>query len=70
MSTTERSPGKLGKLAVLACAAGILGSSLAGCSPGMGRADVSPEVQAKAKENFKKRTSDSAEKPKGRKTTR
>jgi hypothetical protein len=70
MSTTERSPRTLGKLAALACAAAILGSSLHGCSPGMGRADVSPEVQAKAKENFKKRFADSGEKTKGRKTAR
>jgi hypothetical protein len=55
MSTTGRSPGKLGKLAVLACAAGLLGSSLTGCSRGAGAGALSAEDQARAKAAYKKK---------------
>jgi hypothetical protein len=67
MSSAERSPGKMGKLAVLTCVAGILGSSLTGCSGG-GVADLSPEAQAKAKEAFKKKSENYGRK--GGKTSR
>ena len=52
MSSPDRSPRKLGKLAVLACAAAILGSSLTGCSRGAGAGAFSPEDQAKMKASF------------------
>jgi hypothetical protein len=55
MSLVERSHGKLGKLAALACAAGILGSSLTGCSRGVGASPLSAEDQAKAKAAYKKK---------------
>jgi hypothetical protein len=45
----------LGKLAALACAAGILGSSLAGCSRGVGAGPLSAEDRAKMKAAFKKK---------------
>ena len=52
MCSPKRSPRILGMLVLLACLAGVLGFSVPGCS---GNATVSPEAQAKAKENFKKR---------------
>jgi hypothetical protein len=57
-SAAERSPGKLGTLVALACLAGVLGSSVAGCSRSEGHADSSPEAQIKAKESFKKKFQD------------
>jgi hypothetical protein len=67
MSSHRRSPRILETFVVLACLAGVMGFSVAGCS---GNATVSPEAQAKAKENFKKRFGNSGEKTKVRKTTR
>jgi hypothetical protein len=58
----------LGRLVLLACLAGVLGFSAAGCSGGAGDATVSPE--AKAKENFKKRFGNFGEKKQDRKTSR
>ena len=55
ISAAGRSVGKLGRLVVLACLSGIMGSSLSGCSRGEGHADTSPDAQAKAKETFKKK---------------
>lgn len=55
MSTARRSPRPRCKLAALACAAGILGSCLAGCSGG-GATTLSPEGQARAKAAFKKKS--------------
>jgi anti-sigma factor RsiW len=69
-SSGSKSPGKLRTLVVLACLAGVLGSSVSGCSRVCGNADVSPEAQAKAKENFKKRFGGSGEKTKDRMTSR
>jgi hypothetical protein len=45
----------MGQLAVVACAAGILGSSLAGCSPGAGAGALSSEDQARVKASFQKK---------------
>jgi hypothetical protein len=56
MSTVVRSPRRMRKLAVLACVAGILGSSLMGCFGGAGAGSLSPEEQAKGKAAFKKRS--------------
>jgi len=67
-SSDGRSPRKLGPLVVLACLAGVVGWSVAGCSGGGGSADLSPEAQAKAKETFKKRFEDYGRK--GVKTSR
>ncbi len=55
---------------MLACAAGILGSSLTGCSRGVGAGPLSPEDQAKAKEDFKKKFENYGEKAKAGKTSR
>jgi hypothetical protein len=55
MGSTKRSPGSRGTLVFLACLALVLNLSLPGCSPAGSDATISPEVQAKAKENFKKR---------------
>ena len=55
-------------LVLLACLAGVLNFSFPGVPPG-GNATLSPEVQAKAKENFKKRFADFGAK-KDRKTLR
>jgi hypothetical protein len=52
----------------LACLAAILASTVLGCSGGSA-APVSPEAQAQAKENFKKRFGDYGAKP-GRKSVR
>ena len=51
-----------GMLVLLACLAGVVGFSVPGCSGGGDSATVSPEAQAKAKENFKKRFGNSGEK--------
>ena len=55
MCSTKRSTRNLGRLVLLAFVAGVLGFSVPGCSFGGGNATLSPEAQAKAKENFKKR---------------
>jgi hypothetical protein len=55
MSSADRSPRRMGQLAVLACAAGILGSSLTGCSRDVGAGPLSAEDQAKAKAAYKKK---------------
>ena len=52
-------------LVLLACLAGVLGFSVPGCSFGGGNATLSPEAQAKAKENFKKRFANFGEKTEG-----
>ncbi len=70
MCSTKRSPRSLGRLVLLACLAGAVGFSVPGCSLGGGDATVSPEAQAKAKENFKKRFGSFGEKKKDRKTSR
>jgi hypothetical protein len=67
MCSSKRSPRILGMLVLLACLAGVLAFSVAGCS---GNATVSPEAQAKAKENFKKRFGNFGEKTKDRKPSR
>ena len=69
MCSVKRSPRILGILVLLACLAGVLGFSGAGCSFGGGDATLSPEAQAKAKENFKKRFDNFGE-TKGRKNSR
>jgi hypothetical protein len=64
------SSGKLGALVVLACLTAVFGSSVSGCSRGVGNTDLSPEAQAKAKENFRKRFEDSGKQTKDRKKSR
>jgi hypothetical protein len=70
MCSTKRSTRNLGRLVLLAFVAGVLGFSVPGCSFGGGNATLSPEAQAKAKENFKKRFANFGEKKKDRKTSR
>jgi len=70
MCSAKQSTRNLGKLVLLAFVAGLLGFSVPGCSFGGGNATLSPEAQAKAKENFKKRFAGFAEKTKVRKTSR
>ncbi len=70
MRSTKRSPGSRRTLVFLACLAGVMNFSLPGCSPKGSDATVSPEVQAKAKENFKKRFADFDATKKDRKTSR
>ncbi len=55
MCSAERSPRTIRTLALLACAAGVLISSVTGCTGG-GNADLSPEAQARAKAAFKKKS--------------
>ncbi len=69
MCSTKRSPRSLGRVVLLACLVGVLGCSVPGCSFGGGNATLSPEAQAKAKENFKKRFANFGAK-KDRKTSR
>ncbi len=61
MCSTKRSPRSRQMLILLACLAGVLDFSAPGCSYGGGNATLSPEAQAKAKENFKKRFQGSGE---------
>jgi hypothetical protein len=70
MCPTKRSPRILRGLVLLACLAGVPGFSVPGCSLGGGDATVSPEAQAQAKENFKKRFAGFGEKTTTRKTSR
>ena len=70
MCSAKRSPRILGMVVLLACLAGALGFSVPGCSGGGDSATVSPEAQAKAKENFKKRFGSFGEKTKDRKPSR
>jgi hypothetical protein len=70
MCSVKRSAGILRTLVPLACLAGVLGCSVPGCSFGAGGAAVSPEAQAKAKENFKKRFGSFGEKKKDRRPSR
>jgi anti-sigma factor RsiW len=69
-SSAGKSPGQLGRLVLLACLAGVVGSSVSGCSGAGGTAELSPEARAKAKENFKKRSSNTGAKINDRKTSR
>ncbi len=55
MCSTKRSPRGRQMLVLLAYLAGVLVFSVPGCSYGGGNSTLSPEAQAKAKENFKKR---------------
>ncbi len=68
MCSTKRSTRNLGRLVLLAFVAGVLGFSVPGCSGGGGETTISPEAQAKEKENFKKRFADFGAKKKDRKT--
>jgi hypothetical protein len=70
MSFILKSPGRLRALALTACLSAVVGSSLAGCSHGVGAGALSAEDYAKAKENFKKRSSNFGEKTSGHKTSR
>ncbi len=70
MCSTKRSPRSLGRVVLLACLVGVLGFSLPGRSGGGGETTLSPEAQAKVKENSKKRFVGLPEKTKDRKTTR
>jgi hypothetical protein len=70
MTFTMKSPRRLRVLALLACLSAVLGSSLAGCSGGAGARALSAEDYAKAKENFKKRSSNFGDKTNSRKTSR
>jgi hypothetical protein len=70
MCGAKRSTRILGMLVVLAGLAGVVGFSVPGCSGRGDSSTVSPEAQAKAKENFKKRFNNFDEKTKGRKTSR
>jgi len=71
MCAIRRQPRSWNTLVLLACLVGVLGFSAPGCSGGGGETALSPEAQAKAKENFKKRHADFGEKTKkDRKTTR
>jgi hypothetical protein len=70
MCSVQRSPRILRTLVALAFLAGVLGFSIPGCSFGVGDAAVSPEAQATAKENFKKRFDSFGEKKKDRKSLR
>jgi hypothetical protein len=69
MCSAKRSIRNLVRLVLSVCVAGVLGLSFPGCSSRGGAADLSPEAEAKAKENFKKRFGDFGE-TKGRKTSR
>ena len=62
MSSTRRSGPYTGIRILRACLAVVLACAIAGCSGGGGAATLSPEAQAKAKENFKKRFDNSGEK--------
>lgn len=55
MCSVNRSRRSVGQLVVLACVAGVLGFSSAGCSSGGGTASLSSADQAKAKETAKKK---------------
>ncbi len=70
MCSAKRSTRILGMLVLLACLAGVVGFSVPGCSGRGDSSTVSPEAQAKAKENFKKRFGNFDEKTTGRKTSR
>jgi hypothetical protein len=70
MSSTKRLPRSWKTLVLLAWLASVLGCSVPGCSFGGGTATLSPEAQARAKENFKKRFANFGEKKKDRKTSR
>ncbi len=70
MCSAKRSTRILGWLVLLAFVAGVLGFSVPACSFGGGNATLSPEAQAKAKENFKKRVVGLPERTKDRKTSR
>jgi hypothetical protein len=58
-----------GMIVLLFCLAGVLGSSIAGCSGGHTAAAFSPADQARAKESFKKRFAGGAEKQTYRKAS-
>jgi hypothetical protein len=45
----------MGQLAMLVCTASILGSSLAGCSRGVGADSLSAEDRARVKASFQKK---------------
>lgn len=62
MCLRKRSSRSLRWLVLLACMAGALGLSAAGCSPGEGGASLSPADQAKAKETAKKKFDNFGEK--------
>ena len=70
MCSPTRSPRSRKTFVLVACLAGVLGFSVSGCSRGAADATLSPEAQAKAKENFKKRFDTSGEKKKDRKPSR
>jgi hypothetical protein len=70
MSFILKSLRRLRVFALLACLIAVIGPSLSGCSHGDGAGALSAEDYAKAKENFKKRSSNFGEKPSGRKTSR
>jgi hypothetical protein len=70
MSFILKSPRRLRVFALLAYLIAVIGSSLAGCSHGVGAGAPSAEDYAKAKENFKKRSSNFSDKTNGRKTSR
>ena len=70
MSFILKSPRRLRVFALSACLSAVMGSSLAGCSHGVGAGALSAEDYAKAKENFKKRSGNFGEKTNGRKTSR
>ncbi len=70
MCSVKRSPRILGRLVLLACLGAVLGFSVPGCSFGGGGVAVSPEAQAKAKENFKKKFDNFGETKKDRKNSR
>jgi hypothetical protein len=65
MCSLERSPGDLLRIVLVACLAGVLGCSAAGCSGEGGPATISPP----AKQTFNKKFQDFGEK-KGLKTSR
>ncbi len=70
MCSTKRLPRNLGRLVLLTCLASVLGFSVPACSFGGGNTTLSPEAQAKVRENFKKRFVGLPEKTKDRKTSR
>ena len=67
MPSDKRSPRKLAHLVLVGCLTGVLGFSLAGCPGGTGPT-LSPEAQAKAKQNIEKRWNKASVKP-GRKNS-
>jgi len=70
MCSIKRLPRRVKMIILLTCVACVFGLAVPGCSFGGGNTTVSPEAQAKAKENFKKRFDNSGDKRKDHKRSR